>query len=245
MPSKRHSSGSKMVEGSSVQSHGVKMISQVKNLEDLKVGLDNGTYVDMILQSLLPSYNLSIINYSMNGLEKSIYQLINMLVQYKATTYKSVLAVLVGEVSTSKTKGKRAGCWKRKKEKGKAIAITASTPSVPTASSVGTGKEKGKVGDSQRSRAMSACITKEKAIGRGSAHNSSPIQTYNYPQSRARLRSKLLRLAGLPDHSDGVVRTARAWPDPVCRLGFCCAQLGPSPRRTARLETGRPQATSA
>ncbi|KAK4385692.1 hypothetical protein Sango_2693200 [Sesamum angolense] len=107
-----------MVEGSFVQSHGVKMQSLVEKLEYLKVGLDNGTYIDVILQSLPPSYDPFIINYNMNGLEKSIYELINMLVQYEATTHKSTSVVLVGEPSTTKAKDKWAGRWKRKKGKG-------------------------------------------------------------------------------------------------------------------------------
>ncbi|KAL0416669.1 UNVERIFIED_CONTAM: Retrovirus-related Pol polyprotein from transposon TNT 1-94 [Sesamum latifolium] len=78
--------GTKMAEGSSVQSHGVTMLSLVEKLEDLKAGLDNDTYIDVILQSLPPSYDPFIVNYNMNGLEKSIHELINMLVQYEATT---------------------------------------------------------------------------------------------------------------------------------------------------------------
>ncbi|KAL0329170.1 UNVERIFIED_CONTAM: hypothetical protein Sradi_4903700 [Sesamum radiatum] len=108
----------KMAEGLSVQSHGVKMLSLVDKLEDLKAGLDNDTYIDMILQSLPPPYNLFIINYKMNELEKSIHELINMLVQYKVMTHESAPAILVGEASTSKAKGKGAGRWKRKKGKG-------------------------------------------------------------------------------------------------------------------------------
>ncbi|KAL2249902.1 UNVERIFIED_CONTAM: hypothetical protein Sindi_2463900 [Sesamum indicum] len=100
----------KMAEGSSVQSHRVKMLSLVEKLEDLKAGLDNDTYIDVILQSLPPFYNPFIINYNMNGHEKSIHELINILLQYDTTTYKSISAVLVGEASTSKVKGKRAGC---------------------------------------------------------------------------------------------------------------------------------------
>ncbi|KAL2235257.1 uncharacterized protein LOC105158667 [Sesamum indicum] len=113
---------SKMAKGSSVQSYEVKMVSLVEKLENLKAGLDNDMYIDVILQSLPPSYDLTIINYNMNGLEKSIHELISMLVQYEVTTHKSTPAVLVGEVSTSKAKCKRAGCWKRKKGKGKVIA---------------------------------------------------------------------------------------------------------------------------
>ncbi|KAL0463252.1 UNVERIFIED_CONTAM: hypothetical protein Slati_0212800 [Sesamum latifolium] len=105
----------KMAEGSSVHSHGIKMLFLVEKLEDLKAGLNNDTYIDVILQSLPPSYDSFIVNYNMNGLEKSIYELINMLVQYEAMTHKCEPAVLVGEASTSKVKGKGTRHWKRKK----------------------------------------------------------------------------------------------------------------------------------
>ncbi|KAL0445819.1 UNVERIFIED_CONTAM: hypothetical protein Slati_1709800 [Sesamum latifolium] len=131
--------GIKMAEGSSVQSHGVKMLSLVEKLEDLKAGLNNDTYIDVILQSLPPSYDPFIVNYNMNRLEKSIHELINMLAQYEATTHKSEPAVLVGEVSTSKAKGKCVRRWKRKKGKGTAITATAGTGGAPA-----TPKEKGK-----------------------------------------------------------------------------------------------------
>ncbi|KAL0292754.1 UNVERIFIED_CONTAM: hypothetical protein Sradi_6976100 [Sesamum radiatum] len=78
--------GTKMTEGSSVREHGIKMLSLVEKLEDLQAGLDNDTYIDMILQLLPPSYDPFVVNYNMNGLEKSINELINMLVQYEATT---------------------------------------------------------------------------------------------------------------------------------------------------------------
>ncbi|KAL0404180.1 UNVERIFIED_CONTAM: hypothetical protein Sradi_2058800 [Sesamum radiatum] len=143
--------GTKMTEGSSVHSHGVKMLSLVEKLEDLKAGLNNDTYIDVILQSLSPFYDPFIVNYNMNGLEKSIHELINMLVQYEATTHKSEPAVLVGEVSTSKAKGKGARRWKRKKGKGTAVTATASTGGAPLAAP--KGKSKGKVWDSHRSKA--------------------------------------------------------------------------------------------
>ncbi|KAL0412224.1 UNVERIFIED_CONTAM: hypothetical protein Slati_3812100 [Sesamum latifolium] len=44
----------KMTEGSSVREHGIKMLSLVEKLEDLQAGLDNDTYIDVILQSLPP-----------------------------------------------------------------------------------------------------------------------------------------------------------------------------------------------
>ncbi|KAL0405845.1 UNVERIFIED_CONTAM: hypothetical protein Slati_3898400 [Sesamum latifolium] len=78
-------------------------------------------------KSLPPSYDPFIVNYNMNGLEKSIHELINMLVQYEATTHKCEPTVLVGEASTSKAKGKGVRRWKKKKGKGTAVIATAST----------------------------------------------------------------------------------------------------------------------
>ncbi|KAL0307455.1 UNVERIFIED_CONTAM: hypothetical protein Scaly_2982600 [Sesamum calycinum] len=147
--------GTKMTEGSSVQSHGVKMLSLVEKLEDLKVVFNNDTYIDVILQSLLSSYDPFIINYNMNRLEKTIHELINMLVQYEATTHKSAPTVLVGDASTSKVKGNWAGRWKRKKGEGKAVTTTASAEGAPAAPK---GKGKGKVGGSQWLKANDVCM---------------------------------------------------------------------------------------
>ncbi|KAL0286856.1 UNVERIFIED_CONTAM: hypothetical protein Sradi_7138000 [Sesamum radiatum] len=73
--------GTKMAEGSSVQSHGSQCYPLWRSSRTFKAGLDNDTYIDVILQSLPPSYDPFIVNYNMNGLEKSIQELINMLVQ--------------------------------------------------------------------------------------------------------------------------------------------------------------------
>ncbi|KAL0294990.1 UNVERIFIED_CONTAM: Transposon Ty2-B Gag-Pol polyprotein [Sesamum radiatum] len=167
--------GTKMTEGSSVQSHGVTMLSIVETLEDLKARLNNDTYINVILQSLLPSYDPFIVNYNINRVEKSIHELINMLVQYEATTRKSEPSVLVGEASTSKAKGKGARRWKRKKRKGTAVTATASTGGAPPVAPKGKGK--GKVGGSQQSRANDVCIhCHGKGHWKRSVHNSSPTQ---------------------------------------------------------------------
>ncbi|KAK4383026.1 hypothetical protein Sango_2816800 [Sesamum angolense] len=133
----------KMTKGSSVQKHGVKMLSLVEKLEDLKVGIDNDTYIDVILQSFPPSYNLFIVKLQYDGLEKSINELINMLVQYEATTKKSTLFILVGEASTFKAKDKRAGRWKRKKGKAKAkVVVTVKDAKSALVAPLGLGKGK-------------------------------------------------------------------------------------------------------
>ncbi|KAK4397590.1 hypothetical protein Sango_1595600 [Sesamum angolense] len=62
----------KMIQGSSVQEHGVKMLSLVEKLKDLKADLEKQTYIDVILQSLPPSFDPFIVNYNMNGLDKDL-----------------------------------------------------------------------------------------------------------------------------------------------------------------------------
>ncbi|KAK4390347.1 hypothetical protein Sango_2098000 [Sesamum angolense] len=135
--------GTRMIEGSSVHEHGVMMLSLVEKLKDLQVDFDKEeTYIDVILQSLPPSYDQFIINFNMSGLEKSFLELINMLVQYEATIEKSAPSVLVGEAFTSKAKDKVAGCEKRKKdETSSTAASTLSAPVTP----LSRGKEKRKM----------------------------------------------------------------------------------------------------
>ncbi|KAL0430458.1 UNVERIFIED_CONTAM: Copia protein [Sesamum radiatum] len=96
-----------------------------------------------------------------------------MLVQYETTTHKFEPAVLVGEASTSKAKGKGARRWKRKNDKGTAVTATASTRGFPPAAPKRKGK--GKVGGSQRSKANDVCMhCQGKGLEKGSVYNSSP-----------------------------------------------------------------------
>ncbi|KAK4381763.1 hypothetical protein Sango_2937100 [Sesamum angolense] len=69
----------RMIEGSSIREHGVMMLSLVEKLKDLQADFQKEEmYVDVILQSLPPSFDQFIINYSMNRLEKTLPELINM-----------------------------------------------------------------------------------------------------------------------------------------------------------------------
>ncbi|KAL0318249.1 UNVERIFIED_CONTAM: Retrovirus-related Pol polyprotein from transposon TNT 1-94 [Sesamum calycinum] len=119
----------KITKGSSAQEHGDKMLSLVEKLEDLKAGLENDTYIDVILQSLPPSHDPFIVNFNMNGLEKSINELINM-----------------------------AGRWKRKKGKAmaKTVVVAKDAKSAPVAP-VGIDKGKKRMGTQQQSRANDIC----------------------------------------------------------------------------------------
>ncbi|KAL0285384.1 UNVERIFIED_CONTAM: hypothetical protein Scaly_2821200 [Sesamum calycinum] len=119
-----------MIKGSSVQEYGVMMLSLVEKLKDLQTDFkEEDMYVDLILQSLSPSLDQFTISYAMNGLKESLHELINILVKYEATIEKSAPSVLVGEVSTSKAKGKVA--IREKRKKGETSSTAASTSSAP------------------------------------------------------------------------------------------------------------------
>ncbi|KAL0444175.1 UNVERIFIED_CONTAM: hypothetical protein Slati_2140200 [Sesamum latifolium] len=123
--------------------HGIKMFPIVEKLEDRQVGLGNDTYINVNLQALSPSFDPFFVKFNMNGLDKFIHELINMLVQ------------------------QTGGCWKREKGKAKAATSAQSALIAPVAL-VSMGKAKRKV-DRQPSRAMmSSCITEKRVIGRGS-----------------------------------------------------------------------------
>ncbi|KAL0329373.1 UNVERIFIED_CONTAM: hypothetical protein Sradi_4924000 [Sesamum radiatum] len=110
--------GARMIKGSSIREHGVMMLSLVEKLKDIQANFDKE-----------------------ETLEKSLHELINMVVQYETTIEKSALSVLVGEVSTSKAKGKVARHEKRKKdEMSSTAASTSSAPVTP----LGRGKGKSK-----------------------------------------------------------------------------------------------------
>ncbi|KAL0308859.1 UNVERIFIED_CONTAM: hypothetical protein Sradi_5828200 [Sesamum radiatum] len=100
------------------------MLSLVEKLKDLKVGLNNDKYIDVILQSLPLSYDSFIVNVNMNGLENSINELINILVQYKDMSKKSTPSPLVGEASTSKAKewARERGRWVLSSSRGQMIS---------------------------------------------------------------------------------------------------------------------------
>ncbi|KAL0349912.1 UNVERIFIED_CONTAM: Gag polyprotein [Sesamum radiatum] len=112
--------GARMIEGSSILEHRVVMLSIVEKLKDLQADFDKEeTYVGVILQSLPPSFDQFIINYNKNGLDKSLHELINVLVQYEvagrdrrkkdetSSTTASTLSVPVTRLGGGKGKRKR------------------------------------------------------------------------------------------------------------------------------------------
>ncbi|KAL0355380.1 UNVERIFIED_CONTAM: hypothetical protein Sradi_3984900 [Sesamum radiatum] len=89
-----------MTEGSSVHDHGIKMLSLIEELESLNAGMDNDSYIDVILQSLPPSFGQFVVNYNMNGHEKTV-------------TINKPAPVMLATPSTSSSKTTRVKRWKR------------------------------------------------------------------------------------------------------------------------------------
>src|SRR3954466_10624487 len=69
----------KMEENSSVNEHILKMSGYNNHLTQLGVNLPDDSVIDRILQSLPPSYKGFVINYNMQGMEKTIPELFAML----------------------------------------------------------------------------------------------------------------------------------------------------------------------
>ncbi|KAL0324572.1 UNVERIFIED_CONTAM: hypothetical protein Scaly_2424300 [Sesamum calycinum] len=81
------------------------MISLVEKIKDFHANLQReGTYVDVIQQSLLNKFDQFIVNYNMSRLDKTLHELISMLVHY-TTIEKFGPLVLAGEASEAKSMG--------------------------------------------------------------------------------------------------------------------------------------------
>jgi hypothetical protein len=69
----------KLVEGSPVNPHMIKMMGYIETLDKLGCELKVDLATDVILQSLLASYESFIMNFYMNSLEKTMAELHGML----------------------------------------------------------------------------------------------------------------------------------------------------------------------
>ena len=69
----------KMEENSSVSEHILKMSGLHNRLTQLGVNLPDDAVIDRILQSLPPSYKSFVMNYNMQGMDKTIPELFAML----------------------------------------------------------------------------------------------------------------------------------------------------------------------
>ncbi|KAK6151810.1 hypothetical protein DH2020_014445 [Rehmannia glutinosa] len=89
----------RMKEGSSVHDHGLKMIALIERLESLGIVMDNELYMDLILQSLPPSFDTFVVNFNMHKMETSLPKLVNMLKTAESTMKKEKPVLLVSSLS--------------------------------------------------------------------------------------------------------------------------------------------------
>ena len=69
----------KMEENSSVSEHVLKMSGYANRLNQLGINIPDEVAIDRVLQSLPPSYNGFVMNYNMQGMEKTLPELFTML----------------------------------------------------------------------------------------------------------------------------------------------------------------------
>ncbi|KAK9004411.1 hypothetical protein V6N11_002212 [Hibiscus sabdariffa] len=111
----------KMSEGSLVGAHVIKMMGYIQMLEKLGFPLNDELAIDVVLQSLLDSFNQFVLNFNMNEINKTLPQLLGMLrtaeSKMKKGGSKSILMV-----REARRKGKKAAKSKdigKTKRKGK------------------------------------------------------------------------------------------------------------------------------
>ena len=108
----------KMEENSSVSEHILKMSGLHGRLTSLGVELPDDAIIDRILQSLPPSYKGFVLNYNMQGMEKTIPELYSMLKSAEVEIKKEHQVLMVNK-TTSFKKGKGK---KNFKKDGKVVA---------------------------------------------------------------------------------------------------------------------------
>ncbi|XP_010245409.1 PREDICTED: uncharacterized protein LOC104588961 [Nelumbo nucifera] len=115
-----------MNKGQQVHDHCLWMMGYINELEALGSGLDHITKVDAILNSMPPSYNQFIMNYNMNKLNVSLYELRNMLQQAEELIHKDESVTMLMEASKcckkrrSKKKPQKKGNKSKKQKKDRA-----------------------------------------------------------------------------------------------------------------------------
>jgi hypothetical protein len=116
----------KLAEGSPVSPHVIKMIGYIETLAKLGCELKDELTTDLILQPLPTSYESFIMNFHMNGIEKTVVELHGMLKTVKDRMKKNPNHVMT--VQKEKQKRKR---WTPPKGKGKKKVSNESSSSKP------------------------------------------------------------------------------------------------------------------
>nr|XP_023875114.1 uncharacterized protein LOC111987616 [Quercus suber] len=106
----------KMVDGTLAREHVLKMISLINEMDMHGAEIDSEAQVDVILASLIDSFNQFIMNYNMNKTEVTLSELHNMLKAVEDLIKKEKPTVMLVEKSSTSFKLKPKG--KNFKRKG-------------------------------------------------------------------------------------------------------------------------------
>ena len=108
-----------MEENSSISEHILKMSGYHNHLTQLGVDLPVDCVIDRVLQSLPPSYKGFMMNYNMQGMDKTIPELFAMLKAAEAEIKKEHQVLMVNKTTSFKEKGKwKKGNFKEERQKG-------------------------------------------------------------------------------------------------------------------------------
>ena len=115
-----------MEENSSVSEHILRMSGYHNHLTQLGANLPDDSVIDRVLQSLPPSYKSFVMNYNMQGMNKTIFELFAMLKAAKVEIKKEHQVLMVNKTTCFKKKGKgKKGNFKKN---GKQVAAQVKKP---------------------------------------------------------------------------------------------------------------------
>ncbi|XP_012078997.1 uncharacterized protein LOC105639525 [Jatropha curcas] len=89
----------KMAEGSSVSVHVFKMTGYIEKLGQLGIAMDYELIIDLVLQSLPPSYSHFILSFNMNKLDAGLPELLGMLTTAEGALKKDTTPLLIVQSS--------------------------------------------------------------------------------------------------------------------------------------------------
>ena len=96
-----------MEENSSVSEHILKMSGLHNRLSQLEINLPNEAVMDRILQSLPPSYKSFVMNFNMQGMEKTIPEVFSMLKSAEVEIKEHQVLMVNKTTKFKKGKGKK------------------------------------------------------------------------------------------------------------------------------------------
>jgi len=113
-----------MEEHSSVSEHVLRMSGYADKLIALGISIPIELGIHRVLQSLPPSYKSFVMNYNMQGMKKSLPELLSMLKTAEVEIKKEHQVLMVNKTTSFKKKGKKGKSKGNFKKDGKSVAIS-------------------------------------------------------------------------------------------------------------------------